>query len=281
MAREKVVHTVVGIELVRKLSEEGRRIFTADEAREIAPIVGIRESYFRQVLHHLARTGWIVRLHKGLYALAGSVPGMTPVHEYEIAMKLVVPAAIGFWSAMSYHGLTEQAPRHVFVLTSSRSIPRRRRSAIERSEGGYKVGETIYRFVQVKRDRFFGFKDEWVKEAKIQMTDPERTLLDGLMFPQYCGGFAEVLHAFEVRRPKLDLDQIIAYALNMDAATKKRVGWILERHLEYSGEDAARLKQLRDVQISGYRPLDPTGPRRGPCDSGWMIQVNLPGKVRV
>ncbi|MBI4735615.1 MAG: type IV toxin-antitoxin system AbiEi family antitoxin domain-containing protein [candidate division NC10 bacterium] len=264
------------MELVRKLADAGHRIFTAEEARRIAPSVGLSPGYFRQALHHLARSGWIVRLRKGLYSLSGSVPGTSPLHEFEIAMALVEPAAISHWSALSHHGLTEQAPRRVFVLTTARSVPRVRGAKAERTDAGYPVGETIYQFVQVKPERFFGIEDVWVNESRIKITDPERTLLDGLMAPQYCGDFAEVLHAFEVRARALDLGRLINYARKLDAATGKRLGWILERQ----GVESTRLEPLHAVPVKGYRVLDPTGPRRGPCDARWMIQVNLPGKVK-
>ena len=66
MARKHLTHTAVGTELVRKLAEAGQRIFTTEEARLIAPAVGLSPGYLRQALHHLARSGWIVRLRKGL-----------------------------------------------------------------------------------------------------------------------------------------------------------------------------------------------------------------------
>jgi predicted transcriptional regulator of viral defense system len=95
------------------------------------------------------------------------------------------------------------------------------------------------------------------------------------MAPQYCGDFGEVLHAFEMRGAKLDVEQIIEYALKLDAATVKRLGWVLERQ----GIPAARIEPLRAASIKGLRVLDPTGPRRGPCNAEWSIQVNLPGRV--
>lgn len=251
---------MVGTELVRKLAESGQRLSTADEARKFAPSVGISPGYFRQALHHLARAGWIVRLKKGIYALSGSTPGATPLHEFEIAMALVQPAAVSHWSALSYHGLTEQAPRRVFVLTTARSVPRVRGARAQRADEGYAVGGTTYRFVQVKAEKFFGIEDVWVNESRIKMTDPERTLLDGLMMPQYCGYLSEVLHAFEVWTPKLDLDRIIRYALKLDAATVKRLGWILEQ----LGIERDRFEPLRKVPIKGYRVLDPAVPRRAP-----------------
>ena len=273
MAIEHLTHTTVGVELVRKLSAEGLRVFTAEAAREAAPSVGLSPGYFRQALHYLARSGWIVRLKKGLYALSGSVPGTTSLHEFEIAMALVQPAAISHWSALSHHGLTDQVPRRVFVLTPAHSVPRRRGTKREGAEVSYSVGETIYQFVQVKPERFFGIDQVWVNESRISITDPERNLLDGLMAPQYCGDFAEVLHAFELRAPKLDVQRIIDYALKLDAATAKRLGWILERQ----GIVSDRLKPLQELPIKGYRVLDPSGPHCGSYDARWMIRVNPPG----
>ncbi len=256
---------------MRLLASKGDRIFSTERARELAPHVGIKEDYLLEALHHLRRGNWIIPLRRGLYALSHTVPGVLPAHEFEIAMSLVDPAAISHWSAMSHHGLTEQLPRTVFVLTTALSVPRLRRAGND--EKGCPVGDTRYHFMQVKPERFFGIEDVWVNEARIKMTDPERTLLDGLMAPRYCGDFPEVLHAFEVRTLKLDVERIVNYALKLDAATAKRLGWILERQKI----EPAKLDALRQVPIKGYRTLDPSGPRQGRCDTGWMIQENLPG----
>ena len=167
-----------------------------ERARELAPEVGLKYSYLGEALYHLRRNGWIVSLRRGLYALSASVPGVSPVHEYEIAMALGSPAAISHWSALHYHGLTEQAPRKVFLLTTTdASIPSVRNTKAKRTRNGYPVGNTIYQFVQVKTDRYFGVEKVWIGEARVRFTDPERTLLDGLSMPQYCGDFSEVFHA--------------------------------------------------------------------------------------
>lgn len=276
MTRDNLVHTGPGVELVRRLASEADRVFTTSRARELAPAVGLSAGYLRQALHHLAKSGWVVRLRKGLYALSSTVPGVTPAHEFEIAMALVEPAAISHWSALHYHGLTEQTPRKVFVLTTTAaSVPRMRGAKARLGPQGFLVGDTIYRFVQVKPERFFGTERVWIGEARVTITDPERTLLDGLTMPQHCGDFAEVLHAFQVRGAHLNLERIIEYALKLDAATAKRLGWVLE----HQGIDSSELEQLAAVPIKGYRKLDPTGPRKGPCNRRWMIQENLPGKV--
>ena len=247
-----------------------------ERAREMISRVGLKNSYLSESLYHLRRTGWIVSLRRGLYAISTSVPGVTPAHEFEIAMALADPAAISHWSALHYHGLTEQVPRKVFVLTTTEaSVPRRRGARARRDKGGYTINGTHFQFVQVKPERFFGTEKVWVGEARVVMTDRERTLLDGLSMPQYCGDFAEVLHAFEVSATQLDLDRIIRYALRLDEATAKRLGWVLEKQ----AVDMVRLQPLLEVPIKGYRKLDPTGPPKGLRNRRWMIHENLPGKL--
>jgi len=266
----------LGVELVRVLSSEGLRIFSTEQAREFSSRVGLKDSYLIEALYHLRRNRWIVSLRRGLYAISPSIPGFAPTHEFEIAMALVDPAAISHWSALHHHGLTEQVPRKVFVLTTAAvSIPRRRGDKAANPNEGYRVGEMIYRFIQVRPERFFGTERVWIGDARVTITDAERTLLDGLSMPQYCGDFAEVLHAFDARGRDLDAERIINYALRLGDATAKRLGWVLEKQ----GADPGRLKRLAQVPIKGYRKLDPTGPLKGRVNRDWMIRENLPGKV--
>jgi len=277
IARHNLKKTQVGIELIRRIAAEGDRIFSIERARELAPEVGLKETYLPEALYHLRQNGWIVSLRRGLYALYALVPGVTPAHEFEIAMALVSPAAISHWSALHHHGLTEQAPRKVFVLTTTdASVPRVHSTTVKRIRNGYPVGDTVYQFVQVKTERYFGVEKEWIGEARVRVTDPERTLLDGLSMPHYCGDFAEVLHAFRARGEKLNVKKIIEYACRLDSATAKRLGWVLESQ----GVDPTYLEPLLGLAIKGYRKLDPTGPRKGPCNRRWMIQENLPGKLK-
>ncbi|HVV69452.1 MAG TPA: type IV toxin-antitoxin system AbiEi family antitoxin [Gammaproteobacteria bacterium] len=219
--------------------------------------------------------GWrIIRLKYGLYALSSVVPGISPLHEFQIAMALVQPAAISHWSALNYHGMTEQVPQRVFVLTSAHILPGLRGRNIPHPQRGYPVGRTLYQFVQIKPDHFFGITEIWVNESKVKVTDAERTCLDCLMFPEYAGGFYEVLSIFKRNISRLDIEKMIQYALRLDAATIKRLGWILEQQ----GIDLSKLELLQKTSIKGYRLLDKTGLRKGAYNSRWMIQENLAGR---
>ena len=63
---QKLKKTQVGIELLRRIAAEGDRIFSMERARELAPEVGLKESYLGEAIYHLRRNGWIVRLRRGL-----------------------------------------------------------------------------------------------------------------------------------------------------------------------------------------------------------------------
>ena len=262
--------TPKGLELLRLLSERGKRVFTFEEARELAPEIGISPSYVKVVLHSLCQNAWAIHLKRGVYALGPALIGGSPLHEFEVAMFLSSPDAISHWTAFQFHGLTDQMSRKVFVLTTtSASVPRIRDK--ENGYGSCVVNGIAYQFIQAKSEYYFGTTQTWIGEAKIQITDLERTLLDGIIRPQYCGGFEEVYHAFQIILPKLNINQIIDYALKMNIATIKRLGWLLSR-LECSNK---RICELAAIPSKGYRKLDPTRPAKGKCDPFWMIQENL------
>ncbi len=264
MSKARIVHTTSGFELTHKLAEQGLHIFTTRQAQKVATMIDIKEAYLNEALYHLTQLGWLVRIHKGLYALSSTIPGVSPVHEFEIAMAIANPAAISHWSALHHYGLTEQIPQRIFILTTTTS------STLRNSQ----LQGITYQYIQVKPQRYFGTQKIWIGDnARIRMTDPERTLLDGLMKPEYCGDFSEVMHAFEVYLPNLKLDRIINYALKLDIAVGKRLGWILE----YCGIPLSKLKQLASLPIKGYRPLDSTRPKKGPYNRYWSIQENLRG----
>ena len=120
----------------------------------------------------------------------------------------------------------------------------------------YESGNASYRFIQVKPEHFFGTEKILICNTLVLVTDLERTLLDGLCRPQYCAGaFAETLYAFNTAGAELNVKRIVEYALRLNTATAKRLGWILE----YWGYDFSEFSELAELPVKGYRKLDPHG----------------------
>jgi len=252
-------HSTSGVKLLRYLASEGLKIFTVAQVREAAEQLHVQGNYVVEALHHLHKEGWICRLKRGLYAFTADSGFSSPPHEFEIAMALVNPCAISHWTAMHYHHLTQQVPNKIFAITPTGTpIPHR-------------LTGDFYQFIQLKKEHCFGIEKIWIEQSQVQMTDPERTLLDGLMTPQHCGDFQEVLHAFKIHENKMNVQRAITYALQLDCATIKRLGWVLER----LGFNGSLLTPLLEAPINGYRRIDPTSPSVGPYDKKWMIQENI------
>jgi len=250
-------NSTIGISLLRALANEGFNIFKIDQAKKIAKDNNLNPNYIPKTLHYLLKLGWISRIKKGIYCFNAESGFGTPPHDFEIAAALVSPCAISHWTAMHFHHLTDQTPNKIYAtIPTGTSVPR----SIKQH----------YVFVQTKKRHYFGFEKTWINDVQIQITDLERTLIDGLQNPQYCGDFQEVLHAFKTAKDKIDLERIVNYALKLDTAIVKRLGWILDKLGISKG-----LRQLKKTPIKGFRKLDPTGSLKGPYNKKWMIQENI------
>lgn len=266
MTRQR--HTRIGIELLKLIARHGYRIFDLGVARELAPKVGIQQSYLPQVLTYLKHDQWIFPLRNGVYALDISFLGGIPIHEHEIAMHLVEPSAIAYFSAFQYHGLTDQIPFVTYISAPSKA---KVAHLTQKNEKGYLVLGLPYKIVKIPEKSFFGFEEKWEGSSKIIYTDKEKTLLDGLSHPQYCGGFQEVLHAFRAARDQIDINKIIRYSLQMSVATSKRLGWILE----YLEIPEAKMRPLLKRPIQSFTDLDAHRDSFGSYNRKWMIRENL------
>ncbi|HUT02833.1 MAG TPA: type IV toxin-antitoxin system AbiEi family antitoxin domain-containing protein [bacterium] len=263
------------IRLLKALSEAGRVVFTTSEARELAAGVGVPEDYVRNLLLNMIRDGWLIRLRRGLYAVSGLASGQVQIHPFAIATQLVIPSAISHWSALSHHGLTEQAPRVVTAFTPKKVVtPSMRGGKSSRGRRhAWDVAGVRYEYVSVRQERFFGIEQVWVDENfRVPITDRERTVLEVFISCRVFGGMGEALGIIENHLGRLDVGKLVEYARRFgQISTAKRLGWALER----AGVSEAELRPLLEIPATGYHALDPTRSRRGPCDKRWMIQNNL------
>jgi len=160
-------------------------IFTLKEAtRLLGPA---QAKHVRTSIDRLVRKGWIGRIKPGLFAVIPLWSGAsrTPqIHECLVAMELVRPAAIAFFSAMNYHGLTDQLPQRVYIATNHKVA----------RLGRVSLGVT-YKIICLRPARFFGMRKEWINEQPSLVTDQEKTIIDGLALPQYVGGVGTVATA--------------------------------------------------------------------------------------
>lgn len=215
-------------------------------------------------LSDLQKGGWIVRLKPGVYFICsfetGKEGGVTE-HEFVIASYLVSPYTIGLWSALNYHGLTEQIPDRVYILSSRRVF-----------KPVKKINSSEYQIVYVSKQRFFGIEEIWFGSKKANITDVEKTLLDGFLLPEYCGGIVEVIKGFKNALSDIDFEKLTQYGLKIGKGVVfKRMGVLLDHWNIENDQKSIWVKQISQ----GISCLDPQGLKEGAIISKWNIKMNF------
>jgi len=213
------------------------------------------------ILSRLEKQGWIERIEKGKYMIIplGAEKGKYTLNEFVIGSLLVNPYCIAYWSALHFYGLTEQIPNKVFIQTTAR-----------KKKQETKVFGIKYRIVKVKDEKFFGVRKEWIEEMQINITDKEKTIIDCLDKPQYCGEVIEVAKA--LKNENIDRRKLIDYSQQIgNSGVIRRLGYLC---------DFLRVNiNVPEVKTRNYLSLDPTMPHKGPKNSRWRLTINLNEKV--
>jgi len=264
-----------GIHLLDALLARGQRIFTTQDAHAVAQELGILPTTASWALGELARSGWVKRLRRGLYAIDEASRGGHSPHPFAIATALVQPSAISHWSALAHHGLTEQIPRVVTATTPKDVLTprmRTRRPVSDGSSSTWDIDGLSIRYIRVRPDRFWGTDQVWVDEfSRVSITDRERTILDGFVSPEVFGSLHEVLGALEEHFAEIDIPRLVSYAIRYrQGSAIKRLGYILEQ-LDAPSDV---LQPLRQFPIKGFRLLDPQGSAQGEYVTSWSIRDN-------
>jgi predicted transcriptional regulator of viral defense system len=160
-------------------------------------------------------------------------------HEFIIASCLIDPYYIGFRSALSYYGYTEQVSRIVFIASTHRKM-----------KPELDISGVTYRFVHMTERKFFGDTKVVLDGYGIRISEPEKTIVDCLDRLEYCGGVPEVAKALSYGRDEFDLAKMAHYAVeNGNKAVVKRLGYLLEL-LNFEADNAINI--LRGNLSSAY-----------------------------
>lgn len=246
-------------QLLNKLAGKGST-FNFKEAQKIS---NYSPGSLKVLLSRMEKEGWVERIEKGKYLIIplGAEKGRYTINEFVIGYEIVKNAAIAYWSALNYHGFTEQIPNTVFIQTTSR-----------KKEPKIEIFGVRYRIVRVTEKKFFAQQKIWIDDAEIWITDPEKTIADCLDKPQYCGGIVEVAKALQ-NEDEIDLDKVIEYAIKMEnSAILKRLGSLCDRL-------AIPVKIPQDYLTKGYPLLDPSIHRKGKANRKWKIIENVDEKI--
>ncbi len=244
--------------LISSLARADKNIFTLADAKRIV------KKNTKELMHSLIEKKWVLPLKRGLYVIVPLDVGVKGadsfiVHNFVIACNLVRPYYIGFWSALNYHGLSDQIPSTTFIATTEAKKP-------------LKILNNDYHFVGLESSKFFGITQVEIEGRKIKISDPEKTILDCLDHPEHAGGIDEVARSIYFSHEELDFRKIGDYADRMGNVTiLKRLGYILDKT---SLLEKYEFVFKGFVPSKGYPALDKLSPKKGKHNSKWGLLIN-------
>jgi predicted transcriptional regulator of viral defense system len=252
--------------LLMALYDSGRTMFTTAEA---ARITGLTVPLASSLLHKARKRGLVSQLKRGLFVIVPPELGSSAEYAgnpYLIARYLVgdAPYYLSHTSAMELHRMVTQ-PQFVIFVSSTKRLPKQT------------LHGTQFRFVFMKTKDFFGNTKHWVtKQESVEISDLERTVLDGLRHPEYCGGITDVAKGLWMRHADISLTKLLDYANCLHVGSiYRRLGYLLEL---FSIATEAELRSLRNSLTATYVPLDPSLPSEGPHVAKWGLQLNIPAE---
>ncbi len=198
--------------LLFTLEENGSSTFGMDD---VTSILGSGAAASRQVASRLTQKGRIRRIERGRYMLVPSragVLGHWAEEPWAVVPRLFDEYYVGFLTAMNYWGMTEQIPHTVFVATPKRRKNRR-----------LEFGNQQYEFITLARKKFFGFVTEIAWNTSFNISSREKTIVDGLTHPEYCGGIPEVAKAMWNVRSEVCWSDVTR------AAERTKIGVVMQR----------------------------------------------------
>lgn len=249
--------------LVTTLHERSRPVFRLEDVCEIT---GLSASSARSFVRKLVDRGIATRLKPGLFILVPFELGKERQYfgnPFVVAREIMngEDYYISHATAMDIHGMLTQ-PQLVVVVTTP--IPRR--SLI--------IMGVEFRFVRCQRKHLFGLIEHWVtKQEKVRVSNMERTIIDGLKQPEYCGGLTEVARGLWMRQQDLNVDRLVQYAKRIGVgAVVRRLGFLLETYEMARQQD---LEPLRNGLTATYVRLNPVLPAEGKHFRRWRLQLNI------
>lgn len=266
-----------GIRLLETAVREFGPIFTLEQLHPVARAQQLTDTHLRYLISSLASAGWIEIIKRGTYVVksplySGDIP------PFAIAAALIQPMAISHWSACSQHGFTTQVPSIVQASTPKNVITPEMRAGKAHSPRGraaWRAHGLEFEFIHVKPEYFWGFDKIWVNSwQQVNITDPERTVLDLFIRPDIFGGVSAAIEMVEDILPQVNIRQLVDYAVKHNTGSViKRIGWVLDT----LGVPSESLQRLQDYPVKRYYPVDPQRGAGGRKNNHWKIIENLGG----
>lgn len=238
------------IDLLLMLDDHELNIFSLEQVKKMA---AKKFSNVSELVENLVHKKIVSRIERGKFCKANFRD------ENVIGCFLVEDGAIAYWSALNKHGLTEQFPNTIFIQSTK-----------------LKPAKTVfgsrYQFIKIAKAKRTGIVTEGFGNSRYAMTDVEKTIVDCFDLPEYSGGYAELLRAFD--QADLSPFKLIDYckAIGNKSATK-RMGLLAEM---LKPEQLKSFVEFAKKEVNQkYNLFDSAGQDEGEFVKAWRLRLNI------
>lgn len=254
--------------LIVHLYDLGKVVFTI---KDVVEITGLDYFSAGRLISELKQRQIISTLKKGKHIIIPQELGSleTFLGNWYVVAREVANAPdyyVAFYSAMKYWGMTTQPIVKIFVATPKRQFPPKKLV-------------NKFSFVYMYKKNIWGVKSEWVTTTeRVNISDIERTIIDALAHPEYCGGITEIVKGIWLVKDKIDFARLLRYIRKYKKnVVAKRLGYILEI-LNIGGAYIA--KELKKYVRKRYDMFDPTAKKKVVDRNNWRLIDNI-GKEQI
>lgn len=218
---------------------------------EIKAISDWEKTRIHNVFSSLKSKGHIIRIKRDTYTLEDDFYDKT----FEVITDAVKPSYISFWTALSYHGFTDQQVKMIQLVST-------------KQYSDLEIEDRIVEISTFKPMRFFGYTEL----ENIVIAEKEKAFVDSLFMLDKCGGIEEYVKCLKNAYRGLDKNRLVKYLIDFDnKSIVSRMGFLLD--LLDLGDDQI-LHELKKYSSKTYVLLDPDGGSVITHNTDWNIKVN-------
>lgn len=207
-----------------------------------------------QAIRTLSRSEVIIKLERGKYIRSGFMDSFT------IANFLAPDGGIAYWSALNYHGLTEQFVNVTFVQTA------------KRKNEEITINDSRYKFIRIANRKITGYKTIGYENHKYKITDLEKTIVDCFDLPHLAGWYQEIIKAFY--KAVINQNKLIKYCKIIDnVSIVKRLAFLSE-FLEKPNMEKF-IDYAQSAINKDYSVFEIEKTRKGKLNKRWKLIMNM------
>ncbi len=219
------------------------------DLKTFATIAVANKDYAKVYIHRLKKKGLVFNLQRDRYT----------VHRdpFIVASRVIWPGYISLWSALNFHGLSDQVPNTISVITSRR----KRATTIV-----FMNARIVFEHIDPRY--YFGSSKEVMDGFEVFIAEREKAIIDGVLLRRI--SLSAITGIIKEHIKAVDIEKLVKYIIMTgNKSLAKRVGYVL---------CSIGFDFFDELEPLIYRTpllLDYSLPKKGKTDRKWGIIDNM------